>query len=51
MELSHQEQSMGESRKEREEVLVEYRKQVNEKKDFAEKVEKRVCFYCCIYLL
>ena len=41
-ELSRQEQSMAESRREREKVLAEYRKQAEEKKDFAERVEKRV---------
>lgn len=41
-ELAHQEQSMAESRKEREIVLVDYRKQADEKKEFAEKVERRV---------
>ena len=41
-ELSRQEQSMAESRKEREVVLSEYRKQADEKKEFAEKVERRV---------
>lgn len=33
---------MGESRREREKVLAEYRQQANEKKEFAEKVERRV---------
>ena len=33
---------MAESRKEREVVLSEYRKQADEKKEFAEKVERRV---------
>ncbi len=33
---------MTESRRERDKVLAEYRKQANEKKDFAEKVDRRV---------
>ena len=33
---------MAESRREREKVLAEYRKQADEKKEFAEKVERRV---------
>ena len=33
---------MSESRREREKVLTEYRKQAEEKKEFAEKVERRV---------
>ena len=33
---------MAESRRERERVLADYRKQAEEKKDFKEKVEKRV---------
>lgn len=41
-ELSRQEQSMAESRRERDKVLAEYRKQAEEKKDFAERVERRV---------
>lgn len=41
-ELARQEQSMAESRREREKVLSEYRKQAEEKKEFADKVEKRV---------
>ena len=41
-ELSRQEQSMAESRREREKVLSEYRKQAEEKKEFADKVERRV---------
>lgn len=41
-ELARQEQSMAESRKEREIVLSDYRKQADEKKEFAEKVERRV---------
>ena len=41
-ELARQEQSMAESRKEREVVLSDYRKQADEKKEFAEKVERRV---------
>ncbi|XP_064395156.1 outer dynein arm-docking complex subunit 3-like isoform X2 [Halichondria panicea] len=41
-ELSRQEQSMTESRRERDKVLAEYRKQANEKKDFAEKVDRRL---------
>ncbi len=41
-ELARQEQSMAESRREREKVLSEYRKQAEEKKEFAEKVERRV---------
>ena len=41
-ELSRQEQSMAESRKDREMVLSDYRKQADEKKEFAEKVERRV---------
>ena len=44
-ELSRQEQSMAESRREREKVLAEYRKQAEEKKDFAERVERRVSPY------
>lgn len=40
--MSRQEQSMAESRREREKVLSEYRKQAEEKKEFQEKVEKRV---------
>lgn len=42
LELSRQEQSMAESRREREKVLCEYRRQAEEKKEFQEKVEKRV---------
>ena len=42
MELSRQEQSMGESRRERERVLADYRRQADEKKEFKEKVERRV---------
>ncbi len=41
-ELGRQEQSMAESRREREKVLSEYRRQAEEKKEFADKVEKRV---------
>ena len=41
-ELVHQEQSMTESRRERDKVITEYRRQAEEKKEFAEKVEKRV---------
>ncbi len=41
-ELTKQEQSMTESRRERDKVLGEYRKQATEKKEFAEKVERRV---------
>lgn len=33
---------MAESRRERERVLADYRKQADEKKDFKDKVEKRV---------
>ncbi len=44
-ELTKQEQSMTESRRERDKVLSEYRKQANEKKEFAEKVERRVSIY------
>lgn len=36
---------MAESRKEREVVLSNYRKQADEKKEFAEKVERRVYIY------
>ena len=43
MELSRQEQSMSESRKEREKVIGEYRKEANDKKEFKEKTERRVC--------
>ena len=42
MELGRQEQSMAESRREREKVLAEYRRQAEEKKEFKEKVERRV---------
>lgn len=42
MELSRQEQSMAQSRKEREKVLAEYRRHAEEKKEFKEKVERRV---------
>lgn len=42
LELGRQEQSMAESRREREKVLAEYRRQAEEKKDFKEKVERRV---------
>lgn len=51
-ELSHQEQSMSEWRRERDRVLLDYRKQAEEKKEFQEKVERRVswkgrrCFKC-----
>ncbi len=41
-ELSRLEQSMADSRKEREKVLADYRAKANEKKEFAEKVERRV---------
>lgn len=33
---------MAESRRERERILADYRKQAEEKKDFKEKVERRV---------
>lgn len=33
---------MADSRKEREKVLAEYRNKANERKEFAEKVERRV---------
>lgn len=33
---------MAESRRERDKVITEYRRQAEEKKEFAEKVEKRV---------
>lgn len=33
---------MADSRKEREKVLADYRTKANEKKEFAEKVERRV---------
>ncbi len=38
---------MTESRRERDKVLAEYRKQANEKKDFAEKVDRRVSSEAC----
>ncbi len=43
---------MTESRRERDKVLAEYRKQANEKKDFAEKVDRRVRSEACnvVYL-
>ena len=41
-ELGRLEQSMADSRKEREKVLAEYRAKANEKKEFADKVERRV---------
>ena len=51
LELARQEQSMAESRREREKVLAEYRRQAEEKKDFKEKVERRVsqCLILMIY--
>ena len=42
---------MAESRKEREVVLSDYRKQADEKKEFAEKVERRVCLRILLCLL
>lgn len=39
---------MSESRRERERVLADYRKQADEKKEFKEKVEKRVRHYLTI---
>lgn len=42
---------MAESRRERERVLADYRKQADEKKDFKEKVEKRVRCYPSIYTI
>jgi chromosome segregation ATPase len=42
MELNRQEQSMAESRRERERVLGDYRRQADEKKEFKEKVERRL---------
>lgn len=42
LELVKQEQSMTESRREREKVLAEHRKQAEEKKDFQDKVERRL---------
>ena len=44
LELSRQEQSMTETRRERERVLADYRRQAEEKKDFKEKVERRVSY-------
>ena len=41
-ELSRLEQSMADSRKQREKVLADYRAKANEKKEFAEKVDRRV---------
>ena len=41
-ELNRLEQSMADSRKQREKVLSDYRTKANEKKEFAEKVERRV---------
>jgi len=41
-ELSRQEQASSEARKERERILSEYKKQADEKKEFAERVERRV---------
>ena len=42
-ELSKLEQSVYEAKREREVQLTEYKKQAEEKKEHAEKVEKRVC--------
>ena len=42
---------MTESRREREKILADYRKQANEKKEFAEKVERRVSAVVCIHLV
>jgi chromosome segregation ATPase len=42
MELGRQEQSMAESRRQRDKVLAEYRRQAEEKKEFKEKVERRL---------
>ena len=41
---------MAESRRDREKVLSEFRKEADEKKEFAEKVERRVstCASVCI---
>ena len=45
MELSRQEQSMAESRRERDKVLADYRRQAEEKREFKEKVERRVSLF------
>lgn len=44
-ELSKLEQSVYEAKRERESQLMEYKKQAEEKKDHAEKVEKRVIIF------
>lgn len=41
-ELGYQEQKLQQDKKEREKALLEYRRQADEKKTHAEKVEKRV---------
>ena len=45
-ELSRLEQSVYESKREREAALAEYKRQAEEKKEHAEKVEKRVSCHC-----
>lgn len=45
-ELGKLEQSISEGRREREKKLSEYRQQVEEKKEFQEKVERRVSHAC-----
>ena len=45
-ELAKLEQSISEGRREREKKLSEYRQQVEEKKEFQEKVERRVNSAC-----
>ena len=42
---------MAESRRERESVLSEYKKQAEEKKEFADKVEKRVSGHLLLPLI
>ena len=49
-ELSRLEQSVYESKREREAALAEYKRQAEEKKEHAEKVEKRVKHRFIIYL-
>ena len=44
-ELQHQELNVAENKKKREKELESYRKKAEEKKEFAEKVEKRVSVY------
>ena len=41
-ELSQQEQESSDARKEREKNLSDYKRQADEKKEFAERVERRV---------